>query len=97
MHPTLAYSDGHLAVSTLDGTCLVYKIVDSSTAATPMVIESKQISDKKVDDDAKGVVLCVSYSGSGKYMAMCNDYKQLLLYTLAPGKSPQFLAQVRLV
>lgn len=66
-------------VTTLDKYCLVYRLsADNSTA--PLVVESKQLVDKDVDIEAKGIVLHAVLSATGSYMAICNDYKQLLLY-----------------
>lgn len=80
MHPVLACNDDYLAVSTLDNLCLVYTVPVDSTAIAPFLIESKPNADKDVDIEAKGITLHLSFSKSGRYLAICNDYKQLLLY-----------------
>ena len=85
MHPVLLCSNDYLVISTLEKTCLVYKLSpDGDLSAEPWIIASKPQSDKDVDIEAKGIVLHVAFSHNGRYLALCNDYKQLLLYSLSP-------------
>lgn len=79
MHPVVTCSEENLAVSTLEGSCLIYSLT-AANGGTSLDIKSVP-GDKKVDTEAIGTVLCIRFSNNGKLLAICNDYKQIQLYT----------------
>ena len=79
MHPVLC--------SSLDWDCLIVTtqtdavyLFNLSTGAEPHKIKSSTSAEKKVDLEAKGIVLAAALSPSKKYVAICDDFKQLRLY-----------------
>jgi len=87
MQPVVEYSGDCLLISTLDGSCLTYNTAGKASATpTISIIKSQPVAGKAVDDVAKGIVLCAKFSNSGKLLAICNDYKQILLYELNTGR-----------
>ena len=79
MHPVLC--------SSLDWDCLIVTtqtdavyLFNLSTGAEPHEIKSSTSAEKKVDLEAKGIVLAAALSPSKKYVAICDDFKQLRLY-----------------
>ncbi|XP_067934137.1 tRNA (guanine-N(7)-)-methyltransferase non-catalytic subunit wdr4-like [Watersipora subatra] len=88
MYPVIACTDKYLLVSTLNKTCLLYDL--TAEKHLPLVLESTAQKEKEVDLEAKGVVLHAAFSNNSLHFALCNDYKQLLLYsstTLGENKS----------
>ena len=73
----LLFRDEFMLLTSLSGASMVYWCKDPQSP--PKILSTQCPSEKKVDSEARGVVLAATFSQS-KYLALCTDFKQLLLY-----------------
>lgn len=90
MHPVICSYENSVTLTTLTDVAYIFDLLSGKP---PQEVKSTALQGKKVDTEAKGVILYAAYSQSGMYLALCNDYKQLYLYDVKSGNYSQFKKQ----
>ena len=81
MYPTIVYGSGRFFVTTRSAVFWLFT-VKNSVPSVKTVSLVKDDMKKLVDSEARGLVLAANFSKSGCYLAVCNDFKEVFLYSL---------------
>lgn len=80
MYPVMTYGSGRLFIATRSSTSWLFDM--RTEVPTHLTVSSENKRQKKVDLEACGLVLAAAISKSGRYLALCTDFKEVFLYAV---------------